>query len=174
VNTNFNRSLLCKAFTVAVSCIPHSSALNLEGASVCCQWPQRGLTFSSFTLYDKWRAVGGVQRTLPRGHSSRIFTYRVVLPEVYVSSIVSFIPANVEHLLSLRSLPVIICMDDKCLYSTQVTKFGVTQKKDSFLKWLVRQPTYALTKIYSKASIKFLHVSAPGCHLQGDIRNKGA
>jgi hypothetical protein len=35
------------------------------------------------------------------------------------------------------------------------------------------QPTYALNKIHSEAIIKFLHVSIPGCHHQGDIQNKG-
>jgi hypothetical protein len=32
---------------------------------------------------------------------------------------------------------------------------------------------YALNKIHSEAIIKLLHVSAPGCHHQGFIQNKG-
>jgi hypothetical protein len=38
---------------------------------------------------------------------------------------------------------------------------------------LVHQPTYALNKIHSQASIKLLHVLAPWCHHQGVIENKG-
>jgi hypothetical protein len=38
---------------------------------------------------------------------------------------------------------------------------------------LTHQPTYALNKIHSEASIKLLHVSALGCHHQGVTRNKG-
>jgi hypothetical protein len=33
-------------------------------------------------------------------------------------------------------------------------------------------PNYALNKTHSEASIKLLHVSAPGCHHQGFIQNK--
>jgi hypothetical protein len=38
---------------------------------------------------------------------------------------------------------------------------------------LVQQPTYAFNKTHSEASIKLLHVSAPECHHQGVILNKG-
>jgi hypothetical protein len=37
----------------------------------------------------------------------------------------------------------------------------------------MHQPNYAFNKIHSEASIKLLHVSAPGCHYQGVIQNKG-
>jgi hypothetical protein len=36
----------------------------------------------------------------------------------------------------------------------------------------MHQPNFALNKIHSEASIKLLHVSAPGCHHQGVILNK--
>jgi hypothetical protein len=34
-------------------------------------------------------------------------------------------------------------------------------------------PTYAVNEIHSEASIKLVRVSAPGCHHQGIIQNKG-
>ena len=38
---------------------------------------------------------------------------------------------------------------------------------------LIHQPTYALNKNHSEASISLLHVSALGGHQQGVIFNKG-
>jgi hypothetical protein len=39
---------------------------------------------------------------------------------------------------------------------------------------LIHQPTYAPNKIHSRTNIKLLHDSAPGCHHQGVMLNKGA
>ena len=41
------------------------------------------------------------------------------------------------------------------------------------MQQLTNASTNALNKIHPEACIKFLHVSAPGCHHQGVILNKG-
>jgi hypothetical protein len=42
----------------------------------------------------------------------------------------------------------------------------------TYIMLLIHQPTYALNKIYSRTSLKFLHVLALGCHYHGVIQNK--
>ena len=55
------------------------------------------------------------------GISSYVLTYRVILHDVCVSSIASFIPANVGRPLSAHNLRFVVCMDEKCSYYTHAS-----------------------------------------------------
>jgi hypothetical protein len=78
---------------------------------------ERGLILSTFTVHDKWRAVGVSKIPLPLGISSCVFTYRVILNDVCLSSIASFISANVGRTLSAHNMNFVILMDENCSYT---------------------------------------------------------
>ena len=80
---------------------------------------ERDVISCTFTVYDKWQAVGVSNITFPVGISSCVFIYQVILRDVYVSFIASFISTNVGRPLSAYNLRFNICVDEKCLCFTQ-------------------------------------------------------